>query len=79
MENKTKIVLLRKSLLQSILTDMFTFGFLAITFWFNYTFIGGNNFIDVLLISLFFIFIVPMSKPNKFYNKEDAIDFIKNN
>ncbi len=38
----------------SFVTDTYTFGCIALAFWFNYTFVDGNNFFDVLLFICFF-------------------------
>lgn len=51
-----KIVFVRETTVSSILQDVFTFGTIVFSFWFNFKFIGGNDALDVLLFICFFLF-----------------------
>ena len=53
-ERKEKIVIVRETTISSVLQDIFTFGLLVGSFWFNYQFIGGNDALDILLFFMFF-------------------------
>lgn len=53
-EIKEKIVIVRETTFGSIISDMFSFGIIVASFWFNYTFIGGNDALDALLFITFF-------------------------
>lgn len=44
----------KKSFMGSFLNNLHTFGCLGLSFYFNYKFIGGNDFFD-LIIFFFFI------------------------
>jgi len=78
MNKKTiKIILLKESLIESILADIITFGFIVVVFFINYKFINSNNFVDVLLLFMFFVFVTSKGKAKKFYSNEDAVKYIK--
>jgi hypothetical protein len=47
----------KKSFIRSFLNNLNTFGCLGFSFYFNYKFIGGNDFFD-LIIFIFFIILV---------------------
>lgn len=53
-----KYVIIRERSLQSFLQDVFTFGVITFSFWFNYHFIGGNDLLDLLLFLIFLIFAI---------------------
>lgn len=54
--SKEKIVYIRETTVGSIASDIATFGIIIGSFWFNYKFIDGNNWLDVLLFLTFFLF-----------------------
>lgn len=54
-EVKEKIVIIRETTVQSIISDIVTFGTILFSFWFNYKFIGGNDALDALLFIVFFL------------------------
>jgi hypothetical protein len=55
-EKKEKIIFVKETTLGSIVSDIFTFGGIVSSFWFNYRFIGGNDALDILLFTVFFLF-----------------------
>lgn len=55
MSETVKYVYLRENTLQSIVQDLSTLGITVLAFWLNYTFIGGNDALDLLLFVLFFV------------------------
>lgn len=55
-EKKEKIVFVKETTPGSIVSDVFTFGMIVGSFWFNYKFIGGNDALDILLFIVFFLF-----------------------
>lgn len=58
MSKKEKIVYLKENTLSSLVADTFTFATICGSFWFNYKFINGNNWLDVLLFLCFFMFAI---------------------
>lgn len=75
---ESKIIILRENLIQSIIADILTFGFIVITFYFNYHFIGNSKIVNVLLLFMFFTFALGKSKSKTFYKKDEAIKYINN-
>lgn len=77
-----KIIRVNESLVSSIYTDIFTFGSILASFYLNFKYIGGNNFVDFILTIAVFSYLVKCgsnSKKIKIYNaknKEDAVEFI---
>ena len=43
----------KKSFIRIFLSNMNTFGCLGLSFYFNYKFIGGNDFFDLIIFLLF--------------------------
>lgn len=62
--------------LGSIVSDLFTFGFIALTFWFNKEFINGNDLVDVILLVMFVLFLTSKSKTRRFKNKQELIEYL---
>jgi hypothetical protein len=58
MSKQEKIIYLKETTVGSIVSDIVTFGTIVGSFWFNYKFINGNNWLDVLLFISFFLFAV---------------------
>lgn len=73
-----KTIFYRESAIQSIISDTYSFIFLAVTFWFNYNYIGGNNWIDFLLIVMFISLLSSKfsGRKREFTSKKEIIDFI---
>lgn len=75
-----EIMIIREKPIQSLLTDIFTFGILGFMLYANYKWFGNHSigvfmFIVMIIISI-------LAKSNKgvktFHNKEDAIKHINN-
>lgn len=72
------MIVFYESKLDSVISDLATTVMFAVLFWFNYTFIGGNNLID------FFCLLVILgkglgylkSKSSVITNKQDAQKYI---
>ena len=45
----------KKSFTRCILSNVNTFGCLGLAFYFNYKFIDGNNFFDVIIFVIFLV------------------------
>lgn len=58
MGKEKDIVIIRETNFASYIADLFTFASICGAFWFNYTFIGGNDALDILLFICFFLFSV---------------------
>jgi hypothetical protein len=73
------IIYFRESLFQSICSDSLSYGFLFATYWLNYTFIEGNNFVDFILLIIFILFTVAKAtgKAKKFTSKEKFKKYIE--
>lgn len=79
-DNKKPIfILVKENLWQSICSDMFTFGSMASTVWFNQNFCGGSYFLNALILAvlLTIMFSRAGSKTKKFYSVKDAICFLQ--
>lgn len=64
----------KKSFIRSFLSNLNTFGCLGFSFYFNYKFIGGNDFFDLIIFLLFIIIFSckAMTEHEKhFYNVSD--------
>lgn len=58
-EKKGRTVIINKhGLLQSIVCDTWSIMMIIVTFFINYKFIGGNNFIDTILLILIFCYLL---------------------
>ena len=60
----------KKSIIGRFLDRLSLFSCLALSFYFNYKFIGGNDFFDVIIFISFFMFIISTmnSSYNTYYN-----------
>lgn len=59
----------RENIKQSIIKDAFMFFILISSFYLNYKFIDGNNFVDVLLIIAFIGLDIRVFNYHKYYHK----------
>jgi hypothetical protein len=82
--NKTtqskKIIIVRESIWESIVSDFGTFAFIAITVWFNQNYCGGSWFLNGVILVMFIITccsgaISKMSK--KFDSRAKAIKYLQ--
>lgn len=78
MENKTKLLILRESYIQSFFADLTTFAFIASTCWFNYKFVGNSKFLSAIILIMFILFLIQKSGAKTFYSKKEAISYIDN-
>jgi len=76
-DDKT-IIIFRESLVQSILSDAGTYGFMIGTVWFNQKFIGGSYFLNgiILVMLTFFLFAKAKHKLKTFTSKKQIIDYL---
>lgn len=81
MEKQTEEVFIyfRETAWQSFLSDLFSYGFLAGTVWFNYQFIGGSYFMNGILLMMFLLisFSRASKKTKRFTNKEELKKYLK--
>lgn len=79
-EKKTEhTIFYKESAIQSFLSDLFSFSFLIVTFWFNYKFIDGNNILDFLLLIIFIALLSARSSvlSKRFTSKKDLLEYIE--
>jgi len=72
-----KILVLKESLLQSILSDVFTFACLLFSVWFNFHYCGGSYFLNGVLLVMFILMIMSRvdRNVNKIYTVEDLLKY----
>lgn len=72
-----KIIIYRESFIQSLLSDISTFGVLVGSFAVNHYFIG-SKFLGgfIFIVFLFFVIGKTSARKNTFTDKQKAIDFI---
>lgn len=68
----------KENLLQSILSDIATFGFLCGSVWFNYQFVGGSHFLNAIILIMLLLFITAKASGRKrtFISKEELIKYL---
>lgn len=74
-----KIVYFRESLVQSILSDIVTFGTMLFCFWVNKTFLDSNTILGVLLFFFLLMWVLQRGIKNgkEFTSWEDIEKHIK--
>ena len=78
MKEKIKFIVVKESLAQSIVSDIFTFACMFVVFWANEKYCNGNNWLSALLILSIMLFAIKStSKGEFFYNIDDAIKYLK--
>lgn len=55
---KERTVYIRETNFQSYVADAFTFASICVAFWFNYKFVGNNNWLSALLVVCFVLFAI---------------------
>jgi len=72
------IIVFYESKLDSFMADLFTVLLFAVLFWFNYTFIGGNDLIDTfcLLVIIAKSLVYVSGRRHVMTNKQDAQKYI---
>lgn len=70
----------RESLIQSIVSDIFTFGILLSALWINFIMLGNNWITTVFIIFMWFMWLSTKSnsKGKRFTNKKDLQKFLEN-
>jgi len=77
MEKKT-IIVIKESLIHSMVADTVSMVILLSSVWFNHEFIGNSYFVNTIIL----IFLISLGTSiynghaRRFYNKEDAIKHI---
>lgn len=74
MTTPNRIIICKIGWIASLLSDLQTFGIMAATFWFNYQYMGGNNFVDTILFIAFWISVAARATENKHIIKAKTID-----
>ena len=59
----------KKGLVRSVLNQLSYFTILGVSFWFNYKFVGGNNFFDAIIFAMFIMSII--SKVGDFMSSDN--------
>ena len=73
----SKISYIRESLVQSVLADIFTFGAMVGSFYFNEKFIG-SGFMNGVILIMFIMFLINKANKNlkTFKTNEELIKFL---
>lgn len=76
---ESKVYYIRESLIQSVLADVATFGFLAGSVWFSVKFCGNNYFLNGVILIMFLFFIIGKisGKTKKFNTNEELIKYLQ--
>lgn len=76
---KNNIIIVHETLVQSILTDIFSFSMIALMLLFNHYLLGGNVLIDLCFMYMAWLVMVSIGqkKTRRFNTKEEAIKFLK--
>ena len=76
---QSNYVIIKEGLLNSIISDIVSFGSMALMFWFNYNYLGNSLLIKVLIVFLLFVVMVTRARKNvnRFKTKEDAIKYLE--
>lgn len=79
MENKKEIYYYRESYLQSLMSDLQTFGFLFLSFAMNYYLCGDNQWMNCILTIMFLLCVASKASGLRkvFYNREDLIKYLQ--
>lgn len=73
----SKIVYVRESFLQAVLSDCFTGFMLCGSFWFNEAYIG-SGFMNGLILVMIFLVLVSKTKTKTFDTNEEVIKYLQN-
>ena len=80
LKEKDTYMYIKETTKESIYSDVFTLWTLLMSFWLNYTFIWGNNFLDLLIFLWFFAHIWNVAKKiRKFQTMDELIEFLQSN
>ena len=73
-----EIIFYRESFLDSLLSDISTFGFLLFAFWFNYKFVGGSYFLNGIILVMFLMVLSAKvgEKKKVFVSKEELLNYV---
>ena len=84
MNDKIRIkqyIVIRETLLKSIVSDLFTFASLGSLFYFNYKFMGNSWIVDLFVIFSYFILassVIKMNHKDFFTDRKKASEYILN-
>lgn len=78
-DKKIEYVFFRESLVQSVLSDLVTFGFIFAGFFANAFYFGGKWYIYLFFMFMMFItgFVATHKDKRAFTNKKDLLEFAK--
>ena len=78
-KQETQFVYFRETAFQSFLSDLFSYGFLCGTVFFNYEFVGGSYFLNGVILILFMLITYSREKGKATYfnNKEEFKTYLK--
>jgi len=82
MEKKVKYIFYRESFVQSVLSDLFTYGMLVGSFWLNYLFVESKILAAILVIMFVIMFVLGLysraiNKAKKFTDVLELQDYVK--
>ena len=77
-DNEKKIYYVRESALQSIISDVVSFGFLILVMTLNFLYRGGHWYVTIFLLILWVLFAAGKAsrKMKQFYTRSDLVDHL---
>jgi len=80
MSDNITVIVQNRTVFQSIISDIFTFGTLLIALFINYNYLGDSVLVKLLIIFCFFVqVIVTGSKKIKRMTESEALIYLQNN
>ena len=79
MKTTHEVYYIREGFIQSIVSDLVTFGFLVGSVWFNMEFVGGSYFLNGVILIMFIFWIIGKGKSRikKFNSNEELIKYLQ--
>lgn len=74
---KNTVVVMRESLMQSVIADVITFGSLVGMFAANYYYLGNQAWSGILLSIMALMYVSGFKRANKFTSYSAAIEYLK--
>jgi len=74
---ETKIYYVRESLIQSVLSDTFSFAVFAGLLLFNHKVLDGRWYIDIFFLMITMMFLSAQSKAKEFNTNKELIEFLQ--
>ena len=72
----TKVIIIKETIIKSIIKDIFTLGSLLVACMMNYMFCGGSYIISGLFVIIFFLYLITVGEKRKMTISE-AKEYLK--